>query len=140
MAHLSSEHTDRTEPRDSVVPPRRILIVEDELFVAMDIELVVLRAGHHVVGFAGTAEGAVALAQQTEPDLVLMDIRLAGTRDGVDAALEIRERFDIPSLIISAYTDAPTRERAMPARPLGFITKPFDYKLLAVALDGALKP
>jgi DNA-binding NarL/FixJ family response regulator len=123
-----------------VASPRRILIVEDEMFVAMDIERVVLRAGHQVVGFAGTAEGAVALAQQTEPDLVLMDIRLAGTRDGVDAALEIRERFDIPSLIISAYTDAPTRERAKPARPLGFITKPFDHKLLAVALDGALKP
>ena len=138
MAHPSTEYTDRTEPRDSVVPPRRILIVEDELFVAMDIESVVLRAGHQVVGFAGTAEGAIALAQETGPDLVLMDIRLAGARDGIDAAIEIRERFDIPSLIISAYTDAPTRERAMPARPLGFITKPFDHKLLAIALDGGL--
>ena len=123
-----------------MVPHRRILIVEDELFVAMDIGLVVLRAGHHVVGFAATAEGALALVQETEPDLVLMDIHLAGTRDGVDAAIEIRERFDIPALIIRAYTEAPTRERAMPARPLGFMTKPFDYKLLAVALDGALKP
>jgi DNA-binding NarL/FixJ family response regulator len=138
MAHLSAEQTDRTEPRDSVVAPRRILIVEDELFVAMDIESVVLRAGHQVVGFAGTAEGAIALAQETGPDLVLMDIRLAGARDGVDAAIEIRERFDIPSLMISAYTDALTRERAMPARPLGFITKPFDHRLLAIALDGGL--
>jgi CheY-like chemotaxis protein len=138
MAHLSAEQTDRTEPRDSVVAPRRILIVEDELFVAMDIESVVLRAGHQVVGFAGTAEGAIALAQETGPDLVLMDIRLAGARDGVDAAIEIRERFDIPSLMISAYTDALTRERAMPARPLGLITEPFDHRRLAIGLVGGL--
>src|SRR3984893_1995188 len=93
---------------------RRILIVEDEMFVAMDIELVVKKAGHQAVGFAGTAEQAVALAGELDPDLVLMDIRLRGHPDGIDAATEIRQRFDIPSLIISAYTDAQTRGRAAP--------------------------
>ena len=119
---------------------RRILIVEDELFVAMDIELVVLKAGHQPVGFAGTAERAVALAGELHPDLVLMDIRLRGDRDGIDAAIEIRERFDIPCLVISAHTDARTRERAVPAQVLGFISKPFDYALLEIALNGGLKP
>jgi CheY-like chemotaxis protein len=123
-----------------VVTGRRILIVEDEMFVAMDIDLVVERAGHHAVGFAGTAERAVALADELRPDLVLMDIRLRGRRDGVDAAIEIRQRFDIPSLIVSAFTDVRTRERAAPARVLGFITKPFDHALLEIALNGGLKP
>jgi two-component system, response regulator PdtaR len=118
----------------------RILIVEDELFVAMDIESVVLKAGHRTVGFAGTADRAVELTDQLRPDLVLMDIRLRGERDGIDAAIEIRERFDIPSLIISAHTDAWARQRAAPARVLGFISKPFDRALLEIALNGGLKP
>ncbi len=119
---------------------RRILIVEDELFVAMDIESVVQSAGHQTVGFAGSADRAVALADEMRPDLVLMDIRLRGERDGIDAAIEIRERFDIPSLIISAHSDAWARERAKPARVLGFIPKPFDRTLLEVALNGGLSP
>lgn len=123
-----------------VCPGRRILIVEDEMFVALDIELVVEKAGHRAVGFAGTAERAVALAGELDPHLVLMDIRLRGDRDGIDAAIEIRKRFDIPCLVISAYTDALTRDRAAPARVLGFISKPFDHALLEIALNGGLKP
>ena len=110
------------------------------MFVAMDIELVVEKAGHQAVGFAGTADRAVALADELHPDLVLMDIRLRGERDGVDAAIEIRKRFDIPCLVISAYTDALTRERAAPAHVLGFISKPFNHALLEIALNGGLKP
>ncbi len=127
-------------PRRVADRGRRILIVEDELFVAMDIESVVQKAEHRVVGFAGTADRAVELADELRPDLVLMDIRLRGERDGIDAAIEIRERFDIPSLIISAHSDAWARERAAPARVLGFIPKPFDRVLLEAALNGALKP
>ena len=124
---------------DGLIPARRILIVEDEMFVALDIEAAVIKAGHTVVGFAGTAERAVAMTDELRPDLVLMDIRLPGNRDGVDAAIEIRQRFDIPSLIISAYSDTETRERATPARALGFIPKPFDHALLALALNGGMK-
>ena len=110
------------------------------MFVAMDIELVVEKTGHQVVGVAGTADRAVVLAEELHPDLVLMDIRLRGKRDGLDAAIEIRQRFDIPSLIISAFSDAQNRERAKPARVLGFISKPFDRALLEIALNGGLKP
>jgi DNA-binding NarL/FixJ family response regulator len=124
---------------DALLRARRILIVEDEMFVALDIEAVVIKAGHKVVGFAGTAERAVTMADEMRPDLVLMDIRLPGERDGVDAAIEIRQRFDIPSLIISAYSDAETRARATPARALGFIPKPFDHALLALALNGGMQ-
>ena len=124
---------------DALIPGRRILIVEDEMFVALDIEAAVIKAGHTVVGFAGTAERAVTMADEMRPDLVLMDIRLPGERDGVDAAIEIRQRFDIPCLIISAYSDTETRERARPARALGFIPKPFDHALLALALNGGMR-
>jgi len=127
-------------PQDRTTASRRILLVEDEMFVAMDIERVVEKAGHQVVGFAGTAERAVALAEELRPDLILMDIRLRGERDGIDAAIEIRKRFDIPCLVISAFTDASTRERAVPARVLGFISKPFEHSVLEIALNGGLKP
>jgi two-component system, response regulator PdtaR len=136
----ASQYPQPNSPWAVVSPGTRLLIVEDELFIAMDIELVVAKAGHQAVGFAGTAERAVALADELRPDLVLMDIRLRGERDGIDAAIEIRQRFDIPSLIISAFGDARTRERAAPARVLGFISKPFDRALLEIALNGGLKP
>jgi two-component system, response regulator PdtaR len=127
-------------PQERMSASRRILLVEDEMFVAMDIERVVKKAGHQVVGFAGMAEQAVALADDLRPDLVLMDVRLRGERDGIDAAIEIRKRFDIPCLVISAFTDAHTRERALPARVVGFISKPFEHSVLEVALNGGLKP
>jgi len=142
MSPLIGHNQQQAEPKSPdfcAALARRVLIVEDELFAAMDIELAVLRAGHRVVGFAGTAARAIELAESAQPDIVLMDIRLVGDRDGIDAAIEIRQRFDIPSLIISAYTDATMRQRAMPARPLGIIPKPFDHDLLAVALNGGLK-
>jgi two-component system, response regulator PdtaR len=126
----------QAQPQNRTAAGRRILLVEDEMFVAMDIERVVEKAGHEVVGFAGTAERAVALTDELRPDLVLMDIRLRGQRD----AIEIRKRFDIPCLVISAFTDAQTRERAAPARVLGFISKPFEPSILEVALSGGLKP
>ena len=129
-----------TGPAESASGVRRILIVEDEMFIALEIQEVVVRAGHEVVGIAATADRAIALAEGTRPDVVLMDIRLAGERDCVEAAIEIRERFDIPSLIVSAHSDAETRLRAAPARPLGFLPKPFQHALLRLALDGALKP
>ena len=134
-----AQETHAPRLADAIVVGRRILIVEDEMFVALDIEAAVIKAGHKVVGFAGTAERAVALADEMRPDLVLMDICLPGDRDGVDAAIEIRQRFDIPSLIISAYSDTDTRSRAAPARALGFIAKPFDHALLALALNGGMK-
>jgi DNA-binding NarL/FixJ family response regulator len=136
----ATQERQHRRSHDHVGASRRVLIVEDEMFVAMDIELVVQKSGHQVVGFAGTADRAVALADELHPDLVLMDIRLRGERDGIDAAIEIRKRFDIPSLIISAFSDAPTHERAAPARVLGFISKPFDHSLLEIALNGGLKP
>jgi CheY-like chemotaxis protein len=117
----------------------RILIVEDEFFVAMDTQMILEANGHSIVGIAVTADEAVALTARERPDLVLMDIRLVGPRDGVDAAREIRERFDIPSVFVTANTDNKTRQRAQVARPLGFLDKPFTEERLRTAL-GAMRP
>lgn len=104
------------------------------------MEWVVQTLGHEVVGPAATAEKAIELAGRVRPNLVLMDIRLANNSDGVAAAIEIRQRFDIPSLFVSAHGDPMIRSHAAAARPLGFIEKPFSPESLALAIEAALKP
>lgn len=106
------------------VAPARILIVEDNWLVAMETEASLEDEGYAVVGVAVSAEEAIEACETDRPDLVLMDIRLLGHRDGVDAAVEIRERFDIGSIFVSAHDDADVRARAAAARPLGWIVKP----------------
>ena len=116
-----SDSTSYNAPRSL-----RILIVEDEILIALDMRDLLEESGHVVVGIADSADHAVAIAVRERPDLILMDIVLAGPRDGIDAALELRERLDVPSLFITAHPDLPMRERAEAARPLGFLVKPLD--------------
>jgi DNA-binding response OmpR family regulator len=96
-------------------------------------------AGFEVVGVATTAEEAVEIARAERPDLVLMDIRLAGVRDGIDAAAEIRSDLGIPSLFATAHSDAATRARGEgAAAPIGWLTKPYAPTELAAAVAAAL--
>lgn len=135
---------DQLEPgsdrgrRTSLLARQKILVVDDELWAALDMEWVVQTLGHEVVGPVATAEKAIELAGRVRPNLVLMDIRLANDTDGVAAAIEIRQRFDIPSLFVSAHGDPIMRSRAEAARPLGFIEKPFSPETLALAIEAAL--
>ena len=124
----------------SALATYQILIVDDELWAALDMEWVVHKLRHEVVGPAATADEAIELAEKARPDLVLMDIRLADDSDGVAAAVEIRQRFDIPSVFVSAHGDSMTRQRAIAARPSGFIEKPFTPETLTRAIEAALKP
>lgn len=113
------------EPRDDAfTTARRVLIVEDNWLVAVEMEAALEDAGYEVVGVAVSAEEAVQTCNAKHPDLVLMDIRLLGPRDGVDAAIEIRDRFGIGSIFVSAHDDGDVRARAEAARPLGWIVKP----------------
>lgn len=118
--------------------PPRILIVEDEWFIAIESEAVLRDSGFDVVGIAVSADEAVALAAEHEPDLILMDIRLRGARDGVDAALEIRERFDIACLFATAHSEPRVRDSAQAACPAGWLTKPFSDQQLLAAVRAAL--
>jgi len=104
--------------------PLRVLIVEDEFFISLAAEAMLEALGHSVVGIAVSADEAEQLADQERPDVILMDIRLIGTRDGIEAATAIHNRLQIPSIFVTANTDPGTRLRASGAHPLGFIEKP----------------
>ena len=119
--------------------PGRVMIVEDESFAALSSEDALSDAGFVVVGVAATAEQAIEMAGAERPDIVLMDVRLAGPRDGIDAAAEILERFAIPSVFATAQADAGTRTRGeLAARPLAWLLKPFAPNELVVAVGAAL--
>jgi two-component system, response regulator PdtaR len=116
----------------------RILLVEDDFLVGMEVETGLEEAGYEVAGIAATAEEAVDLARAHRPALVIMDIRLAGDRDGVDAALEIFATLGIRSLFASAHGDSRIRARAEPAQPLGWVAKPYRVETLLKAVKEAL--
>jgi DNA-binding NarL/FixJ family response regulator len=121
-----------------IAAPVRVLLVEDEILTALDIEYLVQQLGYEVCGIAASAPEAVQAADDLRPDLVLMDIRLARGTDGIQAAGEIRTRFDIASLYLSAHTDAATLNRAQATQPLGFIAKPYTQAQLEAALRAAV--
>jgi DNA-binding NarL/FixJ family response regulator len=118
---------------------RRILIVEDNYFVAHQCEDALTQAGHHVVGLVATAEEAIRLALDHRPELVLMDIYLAGNGDGINAAIEIFERAGIRSVFATAYADANTKSLATRARPLGWLAKPFNDQKVVAAVESAIR-
>ena len=122
-----------TEPR---VP--RILIVEDEGVTAMDLERTVVRLGYQVAETCATGEEAVRLAAELSPDLVLMDIRLAGALDGIEAAARLREQADIPVVFLTAQGDQQTLARARAAAPYAYVLKPFDERELQISIDMSL--
>jgi len=116
----------------------RILIVEDEGLVARDIENMVRNAGYEVCGVVSSGEEAVEEADKTEPDLILMDIILRDSMDGVEAAEKIRGRFNIPVIYLTAHTDENTLERAKLTEPLGYTLKPIEQKELLTVIEMAL--
>jgi two-component system, response regulator PdtaR len=122
----------------SALRPVRILVVEDDYFVAIELEHRLKEAGFEVVGIAGTADEALEMASQ-RPELAIMDIRLAGLRDGVDAAIELLARFGVPSIFATAHGDQDTRKRAEPAKPLGWLEKPYSPESLIALVNMTLK-
>lgn len=116
----------------------KILIVEDSGIVAVHIQSLLRNLGYDVVAVVAAGEKAVALAGESQPDLVLMDIQLAGEMDGVEAAEEIRRRYGIPAIYLTAYSDTVTLERAKITEPLGYIVKPFEQRDLQIAIEMAL--
>lgn len=114
----------KNQPRNAI-RPSRILLVEDDYFVALEVEHHLRASGFDVVGVVTTAEEAIRKAESEQPDLAVMDIRLAGARDGVDAAIELFTKFGIRSIFASAHGDPETRKRAEAANPAGWLSKPY---------------
>ncbi|TDI75792.1 MAG: response regulator, partial [Bacteroidetes bacterium] len=110
----------------------RILVVDDELIVAKDIQTKLIKFGYDVPAFASSGEKALKITErmQPQPDLVLMDIKLGGKKDGVEIAQQFRDRFNIPVVYVTAYTDEKILEQAMKTEPLGYLVKPFETREL----------
>ena len=93
----------------------QVLIVEDEFFISLHTKELLHNLGHVAVAVAVSADQAVSIAERERPDVVLMDIRLSGPRDGIDAAEEIQNRLGISSIFVTANADPHTRRRANPS-------------------------
>jgi PAS domain S-box-containing protein len=117
---------------------QRILIVEDEVIIAMDMAQQLRGFGYEVVGIAANAQRARELALQTRPDLVMMDIVLKGPQDGIEAAQAIAAEVDTAVVFLTAYGDPATIERAKAAGPLGYLLKPFRPHELRSTIEVAL--
>jgi diguanylate cyclase (GGDEF)-like protein/hemerythrin-like metal-binding protein/PAS domain S-box-containing protein len=118
--------------------PPRILIVEDELITARNLELTLRSLGYEIAAIASTGKGSVQKADDTHPDLVLMDIMLEDDMDGIQAAKLIRSRQDTPVVYLSAHSDRSLLGRATETEPSGYLIKPFSRQELHAAIETAL--
>ncbi len=116
----------------------KVQIVEDEGVVALDIRRHLESFGYRVTGSYASGEEAIANFENDDPDLVLMDIRLQGQMDGIEAAQIVREQFRVPVIILTAYADEKTIERAKFIEPFGYIIKPFEERELRTNIEMAL--
>ena len=116
----------------------RILVVEDEPVVALDLRTRLTRMGYVVSETVARGEDALVVAETLRPDLILMDIRLRGVMDGISAAEEIRRRFGLPVVYLTAHADEATIDRARITEPFGYILKPFDERELRTVIEMAL--
>ena len=115
-----------------------ILVVEDEAIVANDIRDTLISLGYTVAGTAKSGELALEKTAGTKPDLVLMDIHLAGKLDGIETAGQIHAKYGIPVIFLTAYADEALLERAKIAEPYGYIVKPYDERGLHSSIEMAL--
>jgi PAS domain S-box-containing protein len=117
----------------------KILIVEDEAITAKDLQNRLRGLGYDAPAIAASREGAIKRVEEIEPDLVVMDIILKGDMDGIEAAEQIHDRFDIPVVYVTAYLDEARLEKTKVTEPYGYITKPFEDKELRPVIEMALQ-
>ena len=116
----------------------RILICEDEVLIAKDLESRLKRLGYTIVGNATSGKKALELVEQHKPDLVMMDIVLQGGMDGIDVAEVIRDKWSIPVVFLTAYADTHRLERAKLTYPFGYLLKPIQDRGLKITIEMAL--
>ena len=105
--------------------PTRILIVEDEEIVALDLTMRLESMGYEVIGNVAKGEKSFLLASENHPDILLMDIKLAGNIDGIQTAELMRKFYNLPVIYLTAFADNATLQRAKKTHPYGYIIKPF---------------
>ena len=117
---------------------KRILVVDDEKIVNLDIQATLKRLGYIIAGDAVTGDEAIEKAGVTRPDLVLMDIKLQGAMDGIEAANIIIKTYDVPVVFLTAFSDEKTLSRAKLSGPFGYLLKPFEERELRSSIEIAL--
>jgi len=128
---------DETGSQKQATKPNGILIVEDDLLVASQMEAALTEAGFDIMAVVTTGEEAIEVAGGQPPDIAIVDIRLAGDRDGVDTALEMFRLHGIRCIFASAHSDLEARRRAEPAAPLGWLQKPYSIASLVAMVRQA---
>ena len=120
-------------------PQTRILVVADDYLIATEMKIALSDAGFDVAGIAASADEAMEMAESQNPALAVIDVRLGGDRDGIDAAVEIFQKLGIRCIFATAYYDQQSVERARPAMPLGWLQKPYSRASLVNAVRRALE-
>lgn len=118
---------------------RKVLIVEDDAIVSLELMEKVRKFGYNAIGPARTGEEAIRIALTEEPDIILMDIILEGSITGIEAVNTIRETRDIPVIYVTASSDRETVEKAKSTTPFGYLVKPIDEKELVITIEMTLK-
>lgn len=130
---------NRTSPTNNGSKIIQILVVEDEKIIAINLKESLESLGYAVPAIAVTGEEAIENAMEFRPDLVLMDIRLKGDMDGIEAARQIWDNWQIPTIYVTGHSDQGTLERAKLTAPFGYILKPVKERALYVAIETALQ-
>jgi PAS domain S-box-containing protein len=133
--------TSRAEVETSIIRAKTsatILVVEDERLVAKDLQTTLKRLGYSCPVTASSGESALRAADETAPDLVLLDVNLGGSMDGIDVATELRRRRGVPVVFLTAYADDETIGRARLAEPYGYVIKPYNERELRSGIEIAL--
>jgi len=118
---------------------KKILVVEDNVIVAMELQARLVQAGYLVTGIVATGEAAVQQALAGRPDLLIMDITLKGEMDGIEAVHQIQKEYSPSVIYVTAYANESVRTRAMATRPAAYLTKPFEPGDLLRAVARALE-
>ncbi|MGN6419259.1 MAG: LytTR family transcriptional regulator DNA-binding domain-containing protein [Pseudobacter sp.] len=116
----------------------KVMIVEDEAIVAMDLAAGLEKDGYEVVGIADNAAAAISLFAENEVDIVLMDVHIIGPKDGIDTALELQKQRAVPLIYLTAFTDTKTIERAKRTLPAAFLAKPYSITNVRIAIELAI--
>ncbi len=115
-----------------------VIVAEDEPITAMDIENILVDGGYNLLAVFNSAELLLEKIDMLKPDIILMDIILAGTMDGIEAAEEIRKRIDIPVIYLTSHSDKPTLKRAKITQPYGYIIKPVNESEIYSVIETSL--
>lgn len=122
-----------------MVKNKKVLIVEDEFSIALDIKVSLEKLEYVIIGIASNYEEAMGYAVEAVPDIVIMDINISGEKNGIETAEDIYQKYDIPIVFLTAYGDDTTFKEALKSRPFGFLLKPFNIKELSFTLQIALQ-